>query len=134
MRPAMGGVMAPPRRPPPRNAPKAVDRSEDGIQRLKADAIEGENAASSAPKVKRIPIRDAKLQAYAVRIVKTDQPATAKLTKPRAPYRSAAMPHGVCPRKYERLKMLKTSPICACERSKALRISGPATAMQTRSV
>lgn len=49
-------VMVPPSRPPLRKAPGAVDRSDRRFQRLKADAIAGESAASSAPNVKRIPI------------------------------------------------------------------------------
>ena len=85
-------MRAAPRRPPARKAPNEVARSFTGTQRLKAEATDGENAASSAPKVNRTNSSDQRLHAAAVKAVKVDQPGTAKLTSPLEPDGPPASP------------------------------------------
>ncbi len=108
---ATGGVTAAPSRPPLKNAPNAVERSTTGTQRVKATAMAGASAASSAPNRKRMTSIEAKPHAAPVSAVNADQARMAPATSPRAPNRSASAPHGACPSAYDRLKILNTSPI-----------------------
>src|ERR1700674_3741475 len=131
---ATGGVSAAPRRPPLKYTPKDVERSATGTHRVKAAAVAGDRAASSVPNVNRTASIERKPHTAPVSAVNPDQQKIAAVMMPRDPKRSASIPQGACAVAYARKKMLKTKPNCACDNPSSLRIRGPATAMQTRSV
>src|SRR5947208_1591569 len=94
---ANGGVSAAPRRPPLRYAPKDVERSATGTHRVKAVAVAGDSAASSAPNVNRSASIEKKPLTAPVSAVNPDQHKIAPVTMLRDPKRSASIPHGACP-------------------------------------
>src|ERR1700681_3034552 len=99
---ASGGVIAAPRRPPLKYAPKDVERSATGTHRVNAAAVAGDSAASSVPKVNRTASIEKKLHTAPVNAVNADQQKIAAVMMPREPNRSASIPHGACAVAYAR--------------------------------
>jgi hypothetical protein len=90
------GAKAPPIRPPLKKNPKTRERQAGEILSFTSAAIAGDNPASRVPKLNRMMINEAKLEARAVNAVNADQLVIAIATMVLLSDRSAKIPHGVC--------------------------------------